>query len=601
MAGLASGLVLALVSALPWAASGTQAAGGRDFGGGGTGAAVGPDASLPLTPAPPPPPAGGPDMSVSPAPPASEPATVSGGDSGPGAGPAFDAVGPAAPTSPSARPKPPPTSSTSTLVLYDTSGTWGWLGGLYAEEAANLVSHFGTWTAQPVASYKAGQLGGYTATIYIGSTYDEPLPAAFLSDVSTATKPVIWLYDNIWQLETYMTYNAFGGRYGWEPGVFDLNAISTVTYRGTALTRDHNNAAGILTVLPVGWGATSAQVLATATEDATGSTIPWAVRSSGLTYIGEIPFAYASETDRILAYDDLLFDALAPATTARHQAIVRLEDISPANDPTQVKAVADWLYSQHIPFGFGVTPWYKDPLGYYTDGKPVSQKLTSTKGLVDVLKYLEAHGGTLVEHGYTHQWDGAVNPYDEVTGDDLEFYRVTENADHSLTYQGPVPGDSLSWNSGRISSSSQLLKQVKLGTPTIWETPHYAGSVNTYTAVNNAFSEKWERTLYFPGYWSGTPDYNPAHLGGQFFPFVVRDVYGTKVLPENLGNISPDPWFTYPARLPADLINAAAKNLVVRDGFAAFYFHTYLDLSYLQQTVAGIRSLGYSFVDPAGL
>ena len=64
--------------------------------------------------------------------------------------------------------------TTSTLVLYDTTGQWGWLGELYAIMSANLASHFGSWTAMPVASYQTGQLKQYTAAIYIGSTYDEP-------------------------------------------------------------------------------------------------------------------------------------------------------------------------------------------------------------------------------------------------------------------------------------------------------------------------------------------------------------------------------------------------------------------------------------------
>ena len=88
---------------------------------------------------------------------------------------------------------------------------------------------------------------------------------------------------------------------------------------------------------------------------------------------------------------------------------------------------------------------------------------------------------------------------------------------------------------------------------------------------------------------------------GQFFPYVVKDVYGTKVLPENLGDVSPDPWFIYPARLPADIVAAGQKNLVVRDGFASFFFHPYLDISYLQQSVTGLQAAGYTFVSPASL
>ena len=86
------------------------------------------------------------------------------------------------------------------LVVYDTTDTWGWLGELYAMAAGNLASHFGEVTAEPVADYVAGQVNDYTATIYLGSTYNEPVPAAFLNDVLSTTHPVIWAGDNIWQL-----------------------------------------------------------------------------------------------------------------------------------------------------------------------------------------------------------------------------------------------------------------------------------------------------------------------------------------------------------------------------------------------------------------
>jgi len=48
--------------------------------------------------------------------------------------------------------------------------------------------------------------------------------------------------------------------------------------------------------------------------------------------------------------------------------------------------------------------------------------------------------------------------------------------------------------------------------------------------------------------------------------------------------------------LPADLIRAARKNRVIRDGWASAFFHPYLDLSYLQELVSGIRGLGYKYV-----
>ena len=66
--------------------------------------------------------------------------------------------------------------------------------------AGNLATHFGTVTAEPVVDYVQGQVNDYTATIYLGSTYNEPLPSSFLNDVLSTTHPVIWAGDNVWQL-----------------------------------------------------------------------------------------------------------------------------------------------------------------------------------------------------------------------------------------------------------------------------------------------------------------------------------------------------------------------------------------------------------------
>ena len=79
--------------------------------------------------------------------------------------------------------------SATTLVVYDSTGTWGWLGQLHAIAGGNLASHFGQVTAEPVVNYVAGQENNYTSTIYIGSTYNEPIPVAFLNDVLSTTKP----------------------------------------------------------------------------------------------------------------------------------------------------------------------------------------------------------------------------------------------------------------------------------------------------------------------------------------------------------------------------------------------------------------------------
>ena len=89
----------------------------------------------------------------------------------------------------------------NTLVLYDTTGAYGFLGEQYAMMTAQPVVAVRHLHRPPRSgSYTAGLMNQYTAVVYLGSTYDEPLPVAFLDDVLAGTKPVMWLFNNIWQL-----------------------------------------------------------------------------------------------------------------------------------------------------------------------------------------------------------------------------------------------------------------------------------------------------------------------------------------------------------------------------------------------------------------
>ena len=480
-----------------------------------------------------------------------------------------------------------------TLVLYDTTGPYGWLGELYAMSAANLASHFGSWTAAPVSSYTAGKLNDYTATIYLGSTYDEPLPAAFLDDVHGTTKPVIWIYDNIWALSS--RFPDFQAKYGWQWWKFDTSDIASVRYKGVDLGRSLLNRGGIMDYASL--DATRVTTLATA-KRADGTTLPWAVRSGNLTYIGENPFAYTSETDRDLAFVDLLYDALAPTTPERHRALVRIEDIGPDSDPAQLRAVADALYRRHIPFGFGVSAQYRDPK--QVNGTTTSRTLAAAPQVVTAIRYMQARGGVMVNHGLTHQYSNVANPYDGVSGNDFEFYRVTENADHTLNFAGPVPENSLTWARNRMLSANAGFMAAGLQAPRIFEFPHYTGSVEAYQAAAGLYPTRWERGMYFSGVMrGGAVDY--ARPIGQRFPFVVRDIYGSTVLPENIGSYEPEAFHQFPVHTVADILKGVDSNKVVRDGFASFYFHPFWGPAALEQALDGLTARGWQFVSPATL
>ncbi len=482
------------------------------------------------------------------------------------------------------------TTPSGTLILYDTTGQWGWLGEQYAMQTANLVSHFGTWKAHPVAAYTAGEMANYKAVVYVGSTYDEQVPTVFLTDVLGGTRPVVWMYDNIWQLTAQSP--TFASTYGWNWSQFDVSSVAEVRYKNTSLTRYTPNGSGIMSYASV--DTTKATVLAQAVR-ADGTTFPWALRSNNLTYIGEIPYAYTDATDRYLALSDLFFDVLAPATATRHRALVRIEDVGPDADPAELRTVADYLSSAQVPFTVAVYPRYRDPKGVYNNGTPVDTTLANTPDVVSALKYMVSKGGTLLMHGYTHQYSNVANPYDAVSADDFEFFRAHIDALNNVVYDGPVAEDSQAWAAGRMNSAATAFTAAGLPVPTTFEFPHYAGSAADYAAVRAKFTKGYDRRLYFRNQLAGgTVD--ATKYAGQFFPYPVTDVNGTYLIPENIGNIEPEPFNNHPARLPADLIDAAKRNLVIRDGFASFFYHAYYGKAYLRDTVSGIKKLGYTFV-----
>ena len=518
------------------------------------------------------------------------------------------------------------------LVLYDHSGPYGWLGDLYAKHMANLLGHFELdYTAKPVEQYAPGEVSQAYTTFYLGSAYDNPLPPAFLRDFISAESTVCWFKYNLWQVA--WTFDEFAQKHGFQFDGLDWTGYSVITYKGETFSKDEADPElGKVSITD----PDVCQEIATASlppDAPEPDSIPYLVRGGKVWYVGDIPFSYISEEDRYLPFCDVLHDILAMDHSQSRRAIIRIEDVDPTASPADLRAIADYLYSEGVPFAVAVVPVYYDPLGVDNNGVPTHIEMTEKPQFVAALQYMVDRGGVIVQHGYTHQYDSVANPYNGVTGDDFEFFRVVLGTGDDLVYTGPVPEDSVEWAAGRAEAGRAQLTAA--GFPaTAWETPHYTASAADYQAFASLYPVTIQRVLYFteeaglaaevpqaqsaeattdlraprsarrvtlgyraPAYLASQADGGTLYLSGQFYPYVIqRDVYGQRVLPENLGNVEPEPWHGYPARLPADIIRAAQKNLVIRDAWASSYFHHFYDLSYLQDVVQGIKALGYTFV-----
>ncbi|MGX5357838.1 DUF2334 domain-containing protein [Kocuria sp. KH4] len=510
----------------------------------------------------------------------------------------------------------------STLILYDDTGDSSADAEMYAVATANLATHFGEAEIQPVADYAANAMESFDAVVYIGTDFAASPPRGFLDDVREGGIPVTWVDQNIDDLAGWEPSSsaAFADQYGWDPHksiTVDSGLVRTVAYKGRQVSRTTEGVAEL--VAPVIENEGAVEVLATSQcRDGEGPTacspdqavpsneMPWAVRSGNLTYIAEIPLDYIDVNDVYLIYSDLFYDVLAPRTTEVKQAAVRLEDVGPESDPQDLRAVADYLHGADVPFQVAVMPIH---VARTPDGDDwYGLSLLDRPEVVDALKYMQERGGTLIQHGSTHQFGATNNPYSGRTGEDYEFYRYGCSAtpqepydfgdcenDSYIRRTGPVAEDSVEQHVARIKHGSQIMVDAGLGKPVIFETPHYAASVNAYAAMSQVYDARYEQSDYFAGIVSHRPS-EPGKAYSQHFPYSVHDIYGAKVYPENLGNITETEQNNHAVRDPEFLISRAEANLVVRESTASFFFHPYLDLEYLKETVRGIKQLGFEFV-----
>jgi uncharacterized protein YdaL len=532
-------------------------------------------------------------------------------------------------------------------IFYDNTGPYAELGPIYAEMLMNLLGHFTevvAW-AEPVEGYTSGGLLTAEVAFYIGSTFNNPLPAAFIDDVFATTRPLVWMGYNLWQ-PGWQRWNDFVADYGFQHfgvegnsgGGQETGFFRYVQYNGKELPKFAwwNADAGTfvndpfvnrLSVLD----ASKITTKATIVHSTTGEAMPYILQAENLWHVTDIPFTYIHERDRYLAMTDLLHDMVGLSHPTTRRALMRLEDVHPNVPYTDVRTATNVMKEgRQRPWNFAMIPVYSDPLGYYNDGVPLTFNIGASRASQwrTQVNRARTYGAQIVMHGYTHQFGSVPNPYNGVSGDDFEFWDSVANA--------PVVGDSYSYVRTRLNAGRNLINGRGWST-WAWETPHYRASPLDYLAFNDFFPTTYQRVVYYPytlTLWGNAYTFsqiwnNPSAItswtnavvgapgdrwGGQFFPYVIEhDVYGQRIIPENLGNIEPPEFALGPqyVRVVPDLLAAADANLVNRCAFASFFYHPYLlqfpeipnagGAAGLRALVQGVEALGYTFVQASAL
>ncbi len=434
------------------------------------------------------------------------------------------------------------------LILYDGTSLKEREGRIDALNVANLMGHFGyQGVVQPIEEYRTGGMAPFPVVFVAGGSDKTRWPSRLLRDARARSSTLVWMG---YGLDSFLARPEDRRRGVRVDEVEMVSPCREVEYRGHRLGKGGGMMA-TLTVLDPARVQVEAEAI-----DPQGHRTPYFLRLGNLWLVADVPFAYIDDRDRYLAFCDLLHDILGVDHATSRQALIRLEDVTPDDDPAEVRRSVDVFAEEEIPFQVGLVPVYVDPEAHE------EIHLADRPALVEALQYAVANGGTIILHGDTHQYRG-------VTPDDFEFWDGFRNA--------PRADDSVELAREKVRAALDECFRVGVY-PIAWETPHYAASQLDYAEFARVFSVLYEETMI------------DAQGSQQSFPFPTVDARGYRIVPENIGYLPAE----HPD--PAVLIANARAMLAVRDGLPSAFVHDFLDPRLLRDTVRGIKALGYSFV-----
>lgn len=300
-------------------------------------------------------------------------------------------------------------------------------------------------------------------------------------------------------------------------------------------------------------------------------------------------FASTSFIDSVVGdyFADLLHEVFPNDHPHVHLAYVRLEDIHPQTEPERLLEVGEYLIQRNIPFLLAVIPVYISP----ETGKKVY--FSESPKLVEILRYLQDNGGTIIAHGYTHQYR------ESETGEGFEFWDV-ENDQMIISmdpkaeveriktrdyfanekdfdkYMKTIKQKERTYIENRLRDS--IYELVRYGLyPLGFEPPHYTMSQQGYSIVSEYFSSFFGKLQLEDDYWK-VMDSPPFVTTGEQWNQMT-------IYPETIGFV--DPTLPNAVQRVNDQIQ---RSMIVRDSVIGGFYHPYLGLAYLQDIIREIEA-----------
>lgn len=284
---------------------------------------------------------------------------------------------------------------------------------------------------------------------------------------------------------------------------------------------------------------------------------PLALRFNNLWYMSRVDVS--SDIFFILA--DLLYEFYETESNDRDRIYIRLEDIHPMADLNKLIAIGEYLHKKNIPFMMALIPVYINN----DNGTMIT--ISDVPKFGEVIRYMVDLGGSVVLHGYTHQYIGYES------GEGYEFWNGVDNK--------PLDLDINEWIDQRIPKA--LDECVDNGIyPLAFEVPHYAISQEGYRGLASYFS-------VIIGHLQNTD----ASFNTTIFPYELYNTdYGFDLIPENIGFFDPQ------NPLNMQNIKGNLERLKLVDGsLGGFFYHPYLGLNGLKEAIELIDDYGLEYYD----
>ena len=258
-------------------------------------------------------------------------------------------------------------------------------------------------------------------------------------------------------------------------------------------------------------------------------------------------------------FSDYLYDVFNVEGSYDGEIFVRIEDVHAYKDGNRLREIADYLYEQKVPFMIALIP-------VYSNGENEGDSIKDNKDFSMTVKYMVDRGGSIILHGYTHQYFG------HESGEGFEFW----DGDKSKQ----VSHDIDKWVEDRVTKG--ILDCVSSGIyPLAFEAPHYAISQKGYGELKKYFST-----------YVGQYQNNDYFFSTVTYPFVIKNSNEFNILiTENLGYIEAG----NEENSVKNILNEAEALKIVRDFKGGFFFHSDIDIKYLKQTIKELKKRKFSF------